>query len=83
LRLSRGRHLITLRFYWPEVHSATYTLTLGVGEGLDPFVHTIHCWAHNMLSITALTPGKGVHGIFNNSILECTICDTHHEAAEI
>jgi ABC-type polysaccharide/polyol phosphate transport system ATPase subunit len=79
LRLSSGFHLISFQFFWPEVYPETYTLTLGVGEGTDPFVHTIHCWAHNMLSISALTPGKGVHGIFNNPIIECTIYDSGHD----
>ncbi len=76
LCLATGRHLVSFRFSWPEIHSATYTFTFGVGEGMDPFVHTVHCWAHNMISISALTPGKGVHGIFNNQIIECTIGDS-------
>jgi ABC-type polysaccharide/polyol phosphate transport system ATPase subunit len=71
--LAAGQHLVTIAFTWPEIYPATYTFTLGVGEGNDPFVHTIHCWAHNILSISALSPGKGVHGIFNNPILECSI----------
>ena len=71
--LAAGQHLVTITFTWPEIYPATYTFTLGVGEGNDPFVHTIHCWAHNILSISALSPGKGVHGIFNNPILECSI----------
>lgn len=71
--LNPGFALITYEFVWPEVHSQAYTMTIGVGEGTDPFVHKIHCWAHNIVSLTALTPGKGVHGIFNNPITHCRV----------
>ena len=59
LRLSSGFHLITFQFSWPEVYPDTYTLTLGVGEGRDPFVHTIHCWAHNILVHFGVDPRQG------------------------
>ena len=60
-------------FTWPEVYPETYTMTVGIGEGTDPFVHTIHCWAHNIVSVEALSPGRGIHGIFNNPIQSCEI----------
>jgi hypothetical protein len=50
-------------------------MTVGIGEGKDPFVHTIHCWAHNIVSMSALSPGQGIHGIFNNPIRSCEIKD--------
>lgn len=68
-----GRSVITYAFIWPEVYPEQYTLTFGIGEGTDPFVHKIHCWAHNVASLAALVPGKGVHGIFNNQIRSCEI----------
>ncbi len=71
--VAEGTSLIIYQFLWPEIYPDTYTLTLGIGEGTDPFVHKIHCWAHNIVSIAALVPGKGVHGIFNNSITSCEI----------
>ena len=73
LSLPAGTSVITYSFLWPEVYPEKYTLTFGVSEGTDPFVHKIHCWAHNIVSIAALVPGKGVHGIFNNSIASCEI----------
>lgn len=71
--VARGTALITYTFLWPEVYPEKYTMTLGIGEGTDPFVHKIHCWAHNIVSIAALVPGKGVHGIFNNPITSCEV----------
>lgn len=71
--VAKGIALISYIFEWPEVYPETYTMTLGIGEGTDPFVHKIHCWAHNIVSIAALVPGKGVHGIFNNPITSCEI----------
>jgi ABC-type polysaccharide/polyol phosphate transport system ATPase subunit len=73
LWLDSGRHIVELRFNWPEIYPDTYTFTFGVGQGDDPFVHVVHCWAHNILSIVALNHGQGVHGIFNNKISACTI----------
>ncbi len=72
--LAAGTHLVSFKFRWPEVYPQEYILTFGVGEGFLPFAHTIHCWAHNVVSVAAITPGKGVHGIFNNPILDCQAC---------
>lgn len=67
-QLPAGFSIVKFEFEWPEVISQEYTVTLGVGEGDHPVDHTIQCWAHNIFSCTALTPGKYVHGIFNNEI---------------
>ena len=75
--VAAGTALISYRFVWPEVYPDTYTMTLGIGEGNDPFVHKIHCWAHNIVSIAALVPDKGVHGIFNNPITSCEVHSLH------
>lgn len=71
--VAEGTAMITYCFVWPEVYPDTYTLTFGIGEGTDPFQHKIHCWAHNVVSIAALVPDRGVHGIFNNPITSCEI----------
>ncbi|KJS01557.1 MAG: hypothetical protein VR65_08540 [Desulfobulbaceae bacterium BRH_c16a] len=71
--VAQGTALITYIFEWPEVYPEKYTMTFGIGEGTDPFVHKIHCWAHNIVSVAALVPGKGVHGIFNNPITSCEV----------
>ena len=68
-----GLSIVRYEFDWPEVYPDTYTITVGIGEGKDPFVHTIHCWAHNIVSVAALSPGKGIHGLFNNPIRSCEI----------
>lgn len=64
--LCKGYSFITFEFTWPEVCAQEYTLTLGIGEGSHPFDHTIQCWAHNIASFTAMTPGRSIHGMFNN-----------------
>ena len=66
--LSKGYSLVEFEFSWPEVTPQEYTLTIGIGEGTHPFDHTIQCWAHNVVSIAAVTPGKYLHGIINNPL---------------
>jgi ABC-type polysaccharide/polyol phosphate transport system ATPase subunit len=68
LPLDSGFSLVKFDFQWPEVTSQEYTLTLGIGEGHHAFDHTIQCWAHNIFSFTAITPGCFIHGMFNNKI---------------
>jgi ABC-type polysaccharide/polyol phosphate transport system ATPase subunit len=66
--LQQGYSLVRFAFSWPEVSPQEYTLTIGIGEGSHPFDHAIQCWAHNIASLTALTPGRYVHGLFNNEL---------------
>ena len=66
--LESGYSLIRFDFDWPEVCAQEYTLTLGMGEGDNPFDHVIQCWAHNIFSFSAITPGHEVHGLFNNAL---------------
>ncbi|MDA8987513.1 Wzt carbohydrate-binding domain-containing protein, partial [Planktomarina temperata] len=72
-RITSGVHRITIEFIWPDVAPQAYTLTLGVGEGLDPFEHQVCCWAHSVFQFwTAKT--SPVHGIFANRITSFEIC---------
>lgn len=71
--LAEGFSLVRFSFKWPEVYSQEYTLTLGLGEGSHAFDHTIQCWAHNIFSFAALTPGRYIHGMFNNSLQSLTL----------
>jgi ABC-type polysaccharide/polyol phosphate transport system ATPase subunit len=68
-----GRYEATLDILWPEIRPDEYTLTLGIGEGTDPLHHIIQCWAHNVLKVTALSPDRVVHCIFNNRISACRL----------
>ncbi len=72
-RLEAGYTVVSFEFIWPEVVAQEYTLTLGIGEGDHPFDHTIQCWAHNIFSFQATTPGLYLHGIFNNKIQQVTL----------
>jgi ABC-type sugar transport system ATPase subunit len=72
-QLPEGFSLVRFSFRWPEVYSQEYTLTLGIGEGSHAFDHTIQCWAHNIFSFAAVTPGRFIHGMFNNSIESFTL----------
>ncbi len=67
-QLAEGYSIVRFSFSWPEVYSQEYTLTFGIGEGSHPYDHRIQCWAHNIFSCVAVTPGRFVHGLFNNSI---------------
>lgn len=75
--LSEGFSCVTFEFIWPEVSAQEYTLTLGIGEGSHPFDHTIQCWAHNIASFSAITPGKFIHGMFNNRIQSLEMTQIH------
>lgn len=68
LFVDSGFSLVKFQFKWPEVFSQEYTLTLGIGEGNHSYDHKIQCWAHNIFSFAAVTPGRYVHGMFNNNI---------------
>jgi ABC-type polysaccharide/polyol phosphate transport system ATPase subunit len=66
-RIIPGVHFLTIEFIWPDVAPQAYTLTLGIGDGLDPFEHQVCCWAHSVFQFwTAKT--SPVHGIFANRI---------------
>ena len=73
LHLESGYNVIEYRFYWPEVYPQKYTITVGIGQGLVPLGHVIQCWAHDIVSMTALTPGRSVHGMFNNNLESLSI----------
>lgn len=59
--------IVELTFKWPEVANARYSITLGVGSGIDSLSHNIVCWAHNIIVLDGCTDHP-VHGIFNNRI---------------
>ncbi|MEW5910191.1 MAG: ABC transporter ATP-binding protein [Thermodesulfobacteriota bacterium] len=66
--LTEGRHYVQLGFEWPEIYPSEYTITVGIGEGRHAANHVIQCWAHNILSISAISPSRFVHALFNNPI---------------
>jgi hypothetical protein len=66
--LEPGYHHVELGIKWPEISPGQYTITFGIGEGEHPMRHVVQCWAHNMLSVSAISPDKCVHAIFNNPI---------------
>ncbi|CAK8719175.1 ABC transporter domain-containing protein [Candidatus Electrothrix laxa] len=77
--LDKGYNRVEYTFYWPEIFPDNYTITIGIGQGSDPFRHIIQCWAHNIISLTAIAPGRCVHGMFNNDLnsLSITPVDIH------
>lgn len=72
-KLEAGYNHIEYTFYWPEIFADDYTMTVGIGQGSDPLRHTVQCWAHNMVSLTAITPKRCIHGMFNNTLDSLTI----------
>ena len=65
--LNKGKNFVSLSIQWPQVASAKYSLTLGIGAGHDSVNHTIDCWAHNIIVLQS-NPSGPEHGIFNNNI---------------
>lgn len=76
---SSGQHLATgynrvkYTLYWPEIFPDKYTLTIGIGQGSDPFRHVVQCWAHNIVSLSAIAPGRCIHGMFNNNLKSLSV----------
>lgn len=57
-----------IRVKWPEIKEGDYFVTIGIGEGTDQMVHTIQCWAHNVIHLEAMALIP-MHGIINNNII--------------
>lgn len=73
LHLDAGYNFVEYSFIWPEVYPYKYTITVGIGQGLIPLGHVVQCWAHDIASITAVTPGRSIHGMFNNDLEALTV----------
>lgn len=56
---------------WPAIKEGDYFITIGLGEGTDQMVHTIQCWAHNVIHVEAMAL-EPMHGIINNKIKKIT-----------
>ncbi|MBL8762533.1 MAG: ABC transporter ATP-binding protein [Phycisphaerae bacterium] len=63
-----GRYHARLEYRWPDLHPGEYTVTFGVGEGNDPLQHAIQCWAHNVVAVSGISPGRPIHGLFTNPL---------------
>lgn len=71
--LGPGEHLVRFEFVWPEIQPGEYTITVGIGEGTDPLRHVVQCWAHNVVKLGAISPGRVIHCIFNNPMSKLDI----------
>jgi ABC-type polysaccharide/polyol phosphate transport system ATPase subunit len=58
-----------LEFDWPALKPQTYTLTLGIGEGVDAHLHTVQCWAHDCFQILGQDPDNMIHGLFGSGLV--------------
>lgn len=58
-------YILSLHFPWPRIKEGDYFLTLGIGEGEDQMVHTIQCWAHNVVHVQSIATVP-MHGVFNH-----------------
>jgi len=79
LHLDAGYSFVEYSFLWPEVYPYKYTITVGIGQGLVALGHIVQCWAHDIISITAVTPGRSVHGMFNNNLNALSITPVEQE----
>lgn len=68
-----GRYVVRLDYSWPELQPGDYTATFGVGEGRHAHHHTVQCWAHNVVSLTAISPRRPVHGLFTNPLKDIRV----------
>lgn len=68
-----GRYRVQADFVWPEMQPGEYTATFGVGEGTHAHHHTVQCWAHNVVALTAIAPRRPVHGMFTNPMKDVRV----------
>ena len=73
LSLKAGYSAVEYAFRWPEVYPYKYTITVGIGQGVVPLGHVVQCWVHDIVFLTAMTPGRSVHGMFNNKLKSLNI----------
>ncbi|XVO79978.1 ABC transporter ATP-binding protein [Pseudomonas chlororaphis] len=69
---SPGNVSASISFKWPAIANGTYTLTLGLGRGVDPMNHIVECWAHSLVAFESVSHTP-VHGLFTNKLtnFEC------------
>lgn len=68
-KIEKGKkYIYKIRIIWPQVKEGDYFVTIGIGEGTDQMVHTIQCWAHNVIHVEAMAIVP-MHAIINNNIL--------------
>ncbi len=58
----------TMEFDWPALKPQPYTLTLGIGEGIDAHQHVVQCWAHDCFQVLGQDPDKVIHGLFGSGL---------------
>jgi ABC-type polysaccharide/polyol phosphate transport system ATPase subunit len=68
---SPGDWHVAMEFEWPPLKPQAYTLTLGVGEGLDAHQHIIQSWAHDCFQIMSFDPARKIHGLFGSGLNAC------------
>ncbi|EGR2082395.1 ABC transporter ATP-binding protein [Vibrio cholerae] len=65
ISITKGKTKIFFEIEWPEIRPGEYFITLGIGEGIDPLNHNVVCWAHNIIGIKSIAPGKIYYSLFN------------------
>lgn len=69
-KLSMGNgdsFVVEIDIVWPTIKDDSYTLTLGVGSGLDAISHSVECWAHGVFKFDSISV-EPVHALFTNKI---------------
>ena len=64
-----GKVSASISFKWPAIANGTYTLTLGLGRGLDPMNHIVECWAHSLVAFESVSHAP-IHGLFTNNLIK-------------
>ncbi|MDX2148442.1 MAG: sulfotransferase [Planctomycetota bacterium] len=49
--LRAGIRQVSIDFTWPRLPAGAYSLTLGIGEGVDANNHTVQCWAEKVFLV--------------------------------
>lgn len=66
---SSGKVSASLSFKWPAIANGAYTLTLGLGRGVDPMNHIVECWAHSLVAFESVSHTP-IHGLFTNNLVK-------------
>jgi ABC-type polysaccharide/polyol phosphate transport system ATPase subunit len=70
--LEPGDYAARIELTWPEIENGSYSLTIGLGNGVHSHFHETVGWDTGVLAVTSIS-AKQYHGIFDGNIQQLSI----------
>lgn len=74
--LEPGDYAARIELTWPEIENGSYSLTIGLGNGVHSHYHETVGWDTGILVVTSFSK-KLFHGVFDGNIQELSIDRTN------